>query len=79
MPPDTNGRAPNSPAHHTLKGETAITPAEFKHARHDLGLTQQAMADALAVTKRSVQMWEAGHRPVNGTAALLVGHLLKDD
>ena len=53
-----------------------MTPEEFKHSRHDLGLTQQAMADALAVTKRAVQMWEAGDRPVNGTAALLMEHLL---
>ncbi len=47
-----------------------MTPAEFKNWRDALELTQQEAADALGATKRAVQMWEAGDRPISRTVAL---------
>jgi DNA-binding transcriptional regulator YiaG len=45
-----------------------MTPAEFRAARERLGLTQTALAAALEVTLRAVQMWEAGDRAIPGPA-----------
>lgn len=43
---------------------------EFKTWRKGQNLTQQEAADALGVTKRSVQLWEADERPISRTVAL---------
>ena len=46
-----------------------MQPAEFRAARLLAGLqTQQATADALETTLRTVQRWEAGAAPVPGPA-----------
>lgn len=42
-----------------------MTPQEFHAWRKRLGWTQQQAADALGTTKRAVQMWEAGDRPIS--------------
>lgn len=47
-----------------------MTAEEFKTWRNQLDLTQQEAADALGATKRAVQMWEAGDRPISRTVAL---------
>ena len=47
-----------------------MTPEDFKAWRERLDMTQQEAADAIGVTKRSVQMWEAGDRPIGRTVAL---------
>lgn len=47
-----------------------MTPQEFRAWRDRLNLTQQAAADALGTTKRAVQMWEAGDRPILRTVQL---------
>lgn len=39
------------------------TPADFKAAREACGMSQQALADALGVNKRSVKRWERGDNP----------------
>ena len=35
------------------------TKADFKALRETVGMSQQALADALHVDKRSIQRWEA--------------------
>lgn len=42
-----------------------MTPDEFKNWRTRLGMTQEAAGNALGATKRAVQMWEAGDRPIS--------------
>lgn len=39
-----------------------MTPANLKQARHSAGLTQQATADLLGVSIKTVQSWEGGWR-----------------
>lgn len=47
-----------------------MTADEFKTWRKGLKLTQQEAADAIGITKRSVQLYEAGTQPVSRTIAL---------
>ncbi|CAO3447879.1 hypothetical protein [Azospirillum argentinense] len=47
-----------------------MTPDDFKQWRASLKLTQQEAADAIGITKRSVQLYEAGTQPVSRTIAL---------
>jgi transcriptional regulator with XRE-family HTH domain len=47
-----------------------MTGEDFKTWRKAMGLTQQQAADAIGVTKRSVQLWEADDQPVSRTVAL---------
>ena len=39
-----------------------MTPAKLKQARRKAGLTQQATADLLGVSIKTVQSWEGGWR-----------------
>ena len=39
-----------------------MTPNEIKQARQSAGLTQQALADLLGVSIKTVQSWEGGWR-----------------
>jgi DNA-binding transcriptional regulator YiaG len=54
-----------------------VSPTEFRAARHTLGLTQAAMAEALEVTLRAVQWWEAGDREVPGPARVALRLMLQ--
>lgn len=47
-----------------------MTPLEFKRWREHLGLSQQQAGESLGATKRAVQLWEAGDRPISRTVAL---------
>lgn len=47
-----------------------MTPVDFKNWRKALAMTQQAAADELGVTKRTVQLYEAGDLVVTRTVAL---------
>lgn len=52
------------------------TAAEFRAARQQLGFTQGGLAEAIYCSRRGVQQWETGERPVNGPAARAVELLL---
>ena len=45
-----------------------MTPEQFKTWRKGLKLTQQAAADALGISKSSVELYEAGRRCDDGRA-----------
>ncbi len=49
-----------------------MTPAEILATRKRKGWSQQALADALLVSIRSVKHWEAGTRNISPTAAKLL-------
>ena len=55
-----------------------MAPAEFKAARHALGLSAQGMADALGIADgRTIRHWESGAREVTAPVALLMRYFLK--
>jgi transcriptional regulator with XRE-family HTH domain len=55
-----------------------MTPAQFKDARKALGLSQNAMAEALGLkTSRAIRQFESGDREVSGPVAKLVTLLLE--
>jgi len=58
---------------HQAKGKAAI---EFKKLRQDLKLTQEKMAMALRVSKRTLEGWEAGRFPIDPPAELLARVML---
>jgi DNA-binding transcriptional regulator YiaG len=55
-----------------------MTPAEFRAARHAIGLSAEGMARALKVSSgRTVRRWEAGDRDIPGPAIVAIGFMLK--
>jgi transcriptional regulator with XRE-family HTH domain len=52
-----------------------MTPAALREARRKLDLTQQALADALAVTQVTVARWETGVLPIDRRTAMAIAHL----
>ena len=55
-----------------------MTPAEFKAARHTLGLSVGEAADVLAIDPRTLRRWEddRAERPPHPTAARVMQWLL---
>jgi transcriptional regulator with XRE-family HTH domain len=54
-----------------------MTATQFKSARFALGLSQNAMADALGLkTSRAIRQFESGEREVSGPVAKLTATLL---
>ena len=49
-----------------------MTPAEFRTARKQLGLTQTQAASMLGRTLRNIQQWEGAEREIDNAAALLL-------
>lgn len=52
-----------------------MTPAEFKAARSQLGLSARALAEALELGAhggRTVRRWESGDSPISGPVAVLM-------
>lgn len=58
---------------HQKKGRAAL---EFKKLRHELKLTQEKLAMALRVSKRTLEGWEAGRFPIDPPAELLARVML---
>lgn len=54
-----------------------MTAQQLKQARHQLGLTQAAMAKAMGIGTRKWERWEGGHSPISPEGARLVELLLK--
>ena len=54
-----------------------MTPAEFKSARHQLGLSANGLAKLFRVSDgRTVRRWEAGDRDIPGPAVVLMRWLI---
>ena len=54
-----------------------MTKDQLKQARHQLGLTQVAMAKAMGIGTRKWERWEGGHSPISPEGAKLIEVLLK--
>lgn len=54
-----------------------MTPIQIKQARHQLGLTQAAMAKAMGIGTRKWERWEGGHSPISPEGARLVELLVE--
>ena len=54
-----------------------MTPAEIKQVRHQLGLTQAAMARAMGIGTRKWERWEGGYSPISPEGARLVELLVE--
>ena len=55
-----------------------VSSPAFRHLRHTLGLTGQALAETLGVTPETVSRWERGGRPVDRLAWATVATLVLD-
>ena len=51
---------------------TAVEPNEVAQARQNAGLSQAQFADALGISKRTLQEWEQGRRSPSGAAQALI-------
>jgi putative transcriptional regulator len=51
---------------------TKIEPNEVVQARHITGLSQADFAQALSISKRTLQEWEQGRRSPSGAAQSLI-------
>ena len=54
-----------------------MTSSQLKQARHQLGLTQAAMAKAMGIGTRKWERWEGGHSPISPEGARLVEVLVE--
>ena len=60
-----------------LEGGTAMTASAFQAARHELGLTIEALAERLGVDPRTVRRWQSGEREIPGPVVTALGLLLR--
>lgn len=51
---------------------TKVEPGEIAQARQTSGLSQAEFADALGISKRTLQEWEQGRRAPSGAAQTLI-------
>lgn len=51
---------------------TRVEPNEVAQARQKSGLSQTEFADALGISKRTLQEWEQGRRSPSGAAQTLI-------
>ncbi len=52
--------------------ETLVEPNEVARARQRTGLSQTEFAEALQISKRTLQEWEQGRRSPSGAAKALI-------
>jgi putative transcriptional regulator len=55
-----------------------MTPTEIKALRQKLGHTQQALADIIGVSVRTLQKWEQGERQCRGAALKVLNGMRRD-
>lgn len=51
---------------------TKVEPGEVVQARQSMGLSQAQFAEALSISKRTLQEWEQGRRSPSGAAQALI-------
>lgn len=51
---------------------TSVEPNEVSQARQSAGLSQAEFAEALCISKRTLQEWEQGRRSPSGAAKALI-------
>lgn len=51
---------------------TSVAPNEIAQARQSSGLSQAQFAEALGISKRTLQEWEQGRRSPSGAAKALI-------
>ena len=54
-----------------------MTKEQLKQARHQLGLTQAAMAAKMGIILRKWERWEGGHSPISPEGATLLRLLVE--
>ena len=54
-----------------------MTKEQLKQARHQLDLTQSAMAKAMGIGTRKWERWEGGHSPISAEGATLLRLLVE--
>lgn len=54
-----------------------MTKEQLKQARHQLGLTQAAMAEAMGIGTRKWERWEGGHSPISAEGVTLLRLLVE--
>ena len=54
-----------------------MTKEQLKQVRHQLGLTQAAMAKAMGIGTRKWERWEGGHSPISAEGARLLRLLVE--
>lgn len=56
---------------------TKVEPNEVVQARENTGLSQAQFAEALSISKRTLQEWEQGRRSPSGAAQALIRIAMK--
>jgi putative transcriptional regulator len=56
---------------------TKVEPNEVVQARENTGLSQAQFAEALSISKRTLQEWEQGRRSPSGAARTLIRIAMK--
>ena len=56
---------------------TEVEPNEVVQARENTGLSQAQFAEALSISKRTLQEWEQGRRSPSGAAQALIRIAMK--
>ncbi len=54
-----------------------MSPAQFKQLRKEFGFSLNGMAQAMGMTKRSIQYYEAGQRPIEGAVLTLCNLMIE--
>ncbi|MBI4984704.1 MAG: helix-turn-helix domain-containing protein [Rhodocyclales bacterium] len=66
------GRTPPAKRMSPAARTTKVAPNEVVQARQVTGLSQARFAEALSISKRTLQEWEQGRRAPSGAAQALI-------